>query len=79
MKYHLISGACGFVGKNFVKHLLKNTDDIIIAIDGFTIREMADLISYLGENVSPDDLVTLTIIRDTTELELSVKIGKRPS
>ena len=37
MKYHLISGACGFVGKNFVRHLLKNTDDIIIAIDDLSI------------------------------------------
>lgn len=37
MKYHLISGACGFVGRNFVKHLLKNTNDIIIAIDDLSI------------------------------------------
>lgn len=37
MKYHLISGACGFVGRNFVKHLLKNTKDIIIAIDDLSI------------------------------------------
>lgn len=37
MKYHLISGACGFVGKNFVKHFLKNTKDIIIAVDDLSI------------------------------------------
>ena len=37
MKYHLISGACGFVGRNFVKHLLKNTKDIIIAVDDLSI------------------------------------------
>lgn len=37
MKYHLVSGACGFVGRNFVKHLLANTQDIIIAIDDLSI------------------------------------------
>ncbi|MFZ1292139.1 MAG: NAD-dependent epimerase/dehydratase family protein [Melioribacteraceae bacterium] len=37
MKYHLISGACGFVGKNFVKHFLENTSDTIIAVDDLSI------------------------------------------
>ena len=37
MKHHIVSGACGFVGKNFVRHLLNTTNDIIIAIDDLSI------------------------------------------
>lgn len=33
MKYHLVSGACGFVGRNLVKRLLKINNDRLIIID----------------------------------------------
>ncbi|SFC31349.1 Nucleoside-diphosphate-sugar epimerase [Flexibacter flexilis DSM 6793] len=33
MKFHLVSGACGFVGRNLVKRLLKITDDYIVMVD----------------------------------------------
>ncbi len=52
-------------------------DDIIVAIDGVAIRDMADLTSYLGEHKSPGDAATLTLIRNTVRLELSLEIGKR--
>ena len=52
-------------------------DDIIVAIDGTVVREVADLTSYLGEYKSPDEIATLELIRDTTKMELSVEIGKR--
>lgn len=54
-------------------------DDIIVAIDGILIHETADLASYLGGNKSPQELVTLTVIRDGERLELSVQLGKRTS
>ena len=54
-------------------------DDIIVAIDETATRDIADLTSYLGEHKSPDELVSLTLIRDTTKLELSFKIGTRSS
>lgn len=53
-------------------------DDIIVTIDGVAVRDTADFISYLGENTSPDDIVKLTLIRDSAKQELSLKIGKRP-
>ena len=53
-------------------------DDIIVTIDGVAVRDTADFISYLGEKTSPDDIVSLTLIRDSTKQELSLKIGKRP-
>jgi nucleoside-diphosphate-sugar epimerase len=37
MKYHLISGACGFVGRNLVKRLLKSTTDKLFIIDDLSI------------------------------------------
>lgn len=37
MKHHIVSGACGFVGKNFIRHLLNTTEDKIIAIDDLSI------------------------------------------
>jgi len=53
-------------------------DDIIIAMDGVAIKSVADLTSYLGEHTSPGGLSTVTVLRDKTELELSVRIGQAP-
>lgn len=37
MKYHLVSGACGFVGRNLVKRLLKTTEDTLIVVDDLSV------------------------------------------
>lgn len=37
MGYHLITGGCGFVGRNFVKRLYKTTDDTIFFIDDLSV------------------------------------------
>ncbi|MDP5169681.1 MAG: NAD-dependent epimerase/dehydratase family protein [Bacteroidia bacterium] len=37
MKYHLISGGCGFVGRNMAKHLLKTTPDSVIIVDDLSV------------------------------------------
>lgn len=37
MKTHLISGACGFVGRNMVKRLLATTNDTILCIDDLSV------------------------------------------
>ena len=37
MKNHLISGGCGFVGRNMVKRLYKTTQDRIIFIDDLSV------------------------------------------
>jgi len=52
-------------------------DDIIVAINGTLVQEVADLTCYLGEYASPDDEVTLALIRDGAKIELPVKVGKR--
>ncbi len=37
MKYHLITGGCGFVGRNFVKRLYATTNDTILFIDDLSV------------------------------------------
>lgn len=37
MKFHLVSGGCGFVGKNMVRRLYETTDDTIIFIDNLLV------------------------------------------
>jgi UDP-glucose 4-epimerase len=37
MKYHLISGGCGFVGRNVARHLLKTTADRVIVVDDLSV------------------------------------------
>lgn len=53
-------------------------DDIIVGINGAAVREIADLISYLGEYTSRGEVVIVELIRDGAKLELSATIGKRP-
>jgi UDP-glucose 4-epimerase len=37
MKYHLVSGGCGFVGRNMVKRLYSTTEDTIIFVDNLSV------------------------------------------
>lgn len=37
MKYHLLSGGCGFVGRNVAKRLLATTSDTIIVVDDLSV------------------------------------------
>ena len=37
MKYHLISGGCGFVGRNMVKRIYNTTEDRIIFVDNLMV------------------------------------------
>ena len=52
--------------------------DIIVAINGETVRDIDDLVAYLVENTSPGDTVVLTIVRGGQTLDLDVTLGVRP-
>ena len=52
--------------------------DLIIAIDGITIQTFSDLLSYLVQEKSPGDTITLTVMRQDQELEIDLILGKRP-
>ena len=52
--------------------------DLIIAIDGITVYQFGDLLSYLLNHKSPGDTVTLTLLRDAQEMQLDLVLGSRP-
>ncbi len=53
--------------------------DVIVAINGQTIKSMDDLIAYLEENTTPGQKVTLTIVRNGKQMTLDLTLGVRPS
>jgi 2-alkenal reductase len=52
--------------------------DLIIAIDGYAVDRYDDLISYLFKNIEVGQVVTITILRETEQLELELTTGARP-
>jgi S1-C subfamily serine protease len=52
--------------------------DMIIAIDGQPIRRNGDLLSYLINHTQVNQVITLTILRDGEEMDISLTIGARP-
>ncbi len=52
--------------------------DLIIAIDGHKVRTFPDLLSYLVNQASVGQTVTLTILRDGKQQDVAVKLGARP-
>ncbi len=52
-------------------------DDIIVAIDGVEIKNVAMLTSYLGEYLDPGETATLTVIRNIDVLYIGLEIGLR--
>ena len=53
--------------------------DIIIDIDGVTIRSMDDLLAYIVEHTRPGDTAEFTVLRDGAEVQLSITMAARPS
>ena len=52
--------------------------DLIIAIDGHPVQQFDDMLSYLIENKSAGDTVTLTVLRGTQKQDVTITLGKRP-
>lgn len=52
--------------------------DLIIAVDGHDVKVFNDLLSYLVNNKSPGDTITLTVLRGNDRVDLQVKLAKRP-
>ncbi len=53
--------------------------DIIIAMNNQTIKNNDDLASYLEQNTLPGDNLVLTIIRGSTQIDITVTLGTRPT
>jgi len=52
--------------------------DLIIAIGNRPVQDFDDLLIYLFRNASPGDVVVLTVVRDSREIEVPVTLGVRP-
>jgi S1-C subfamily serine protease len=57
---------------------LKAGGDLIIAIDGRSIRNFDELLAYLIGNKSPGDSVVLTVLRGEEKVDITIKLEKRP-
>jgi S1-C subfamily serine protease len=55
-----------------------NSGDIIIAMNGTTIKNSDDLGSYLVEKVLPGDKIVVTVVRNNSEIKVTVIVGTRP-
>jgi S1-C subfamily serine protease len=54
-------------------------DDIIIAMNGTTIKNNDDLASYLEENTLPGQTLSVTVIRDNSRINVNIILGTRPA
>jgi len=57
---------------------VKTGGDIILAIDGESLRDFDAMITYLVNRTAVGQVVTLTILRDGKEMQVQVKLGERP-
>ncbi len=53
--------------------------DLITAIDGHQVRQFSDLLSYLINQTSPGDKVTLTVLRNGQTKDIQVTLQPRPN
>ncbi len=57
---------------------LKIGGDIIVGVDGRTVKDFYDLVVYLERTKAPGDTITLTILRDKNVMVLDLVLGVRP-
>jgi len=51
--------------------------DLIVAINGYHLQNLDDLVTYLVQQTRPDDEVELLVIRDRLSLEIPVNLASR--
>jgi 2-alkenal reductase len=57
---------------------LRGGGDLIIAIDGKEVKTFAEMLSYLVNETSVGQTVTLTVLRDGDQQDIKVILGARP-
>jgi 2-alkenal reductase len=53
--------------------------DLIIGVDGREMLQFSDMLSYMMLNKKPGDEMTLTILRDNMEMDITIVLGQRPA
>jgi S1-C subfamily serine protease len=56
----------------------KHGGDIIVGIDGKKIIFLDDLVSYIEDNKKPGDIITVTALRDKSNVDLKLRLGEKP-
>ena len=51
--------------------------DVIVAIDGRTVRNADDVVRYVADEVEPGDVAVFTIVRDRQRRQIAVRLGER--
>jgi S1-C subfamily serine protease len=69
----------GLNGTTIDQYGRKHGGDVIVAVDGKSITEFEELVSYLENNKIPGDKVLLTINRHGDTIDLEALVGARPS
>jgi S1-C subfamily serine protease len=53
--------------------------DVIIGIEGKTVRGFYDMVVVLEREYRPGDVITLRVIRDNDVIDIDLELGLRPS
>ena len=53
--------------------------DVITAIDGQTVKTFDDILVYLSLQTTPDQEITLTVLRDGKYQDVTLQLGTRPT
>ncbi|GMR10328.1 MAG: trypsin-like peptidase domain-containing protein [Anaerolineae bacterium] len=53
--------------------------DLITSVDGVEIRDFEDLLTYITDETSVGQTITLSVLRDSQQIEVSVELSERPT
>jgi S1-C subfamily serine protease len=54
-------------------------DDIIVSMNGTTVKNNDDLASYLEEHTLPHDSLVISVVRSNNTVPVTVVLGIRPT
>jgi S1-C subfamily serine protease len=69
----------GVHGSTVDQYAKKHHGDIIMGVDGHNISRIDDFISYIDQQKSPGDNITLTVYRNGHTVDLKATLAARPS
>jgi S1-C subfamily serine protease len=69
----------GIKGSTADQYGQKHGEDIITSVDGKNITRFDDLVSYLEQNKSPGNNITLTVYREGKYVQVNVVLAGRPA
>ena len=59
-------------------HVTPVGGDVVIAVEGATVRSFEDMLTYIALETTPGQTVTLTILRGGQEIQVPIQVSERP-